>query len=673
MNQREESTMHQRSRSFTFVFVSLVGLLAGTSLGVREVAAEVLDFITPFAEAQASDLPSPQAQLPEVDWKMDADFSPYDLVVSPKYAIAGVGGATAHASASLIEDGPKIRFGLVSARALGDNSIAFAKAMMVVEVSDPQGRAEVVVDVEYMASANVQVGGTASFSWRLDAATGEEGEVTLDGGKILRIALPESPSSRPIFPIFGSLVRVTRSAPEDPGLADYEGFYQGRSVGIRQLRQDTAKTRDSGQLGLRPGSYVVEINTFADGPGIAVADPVIRPNSRNPDVVVTVHGAFDPTPRSPLFGMTAEDMAAAGFNPAPFVELGFIDPPASADTTPPTTTATPTPDPNANGWNPGPVTVNLGATDGVEGSGVKELHYTLEGASTDSQVLPGASASLAISAEGTTTVTYFAVDDVGNQEVPKTLTVRIDWTPPVLAGLPAEACSLSPPDHSLVPVASVTGSDALSGLAGAPVVTAASNEPADGTGDGDLAPDVVITEGAVEVRAERAESGTGRVYTITATASDFAGNTATATGTCRVPGIVTTTTTLPSTVTTTTLPDDATCPADDAGGLGCLCEHDLGSTVCPGAPLPPSITRAFGQACRVVARGMSAGPGRKGRRSLARAAASFARALRAAGRPRVARSLSPSCQAAVAASLGDAQARARRLEARSAGTTSGKR
>jgi len=39
----------------------------------------------------------------------------------------------------------------------------------------------------------------------------------------------------------------------------------------------------------------------------------------------------------------------------------------------------------------------------------------------------------------------------------------------------------------------------------------------------------------VSLRAERAGNGNGRTYTISATATDAAGNTASATGTCVVP------------------------------------------------------------------------------------------------------------------------------------------
>ncbi|MCX6538993.1 MAG: hypothetical protein NT151_08680 [Acidobacteria bacterium] len=110
-----------------------------------------------------------------------------------------------------------------------------------------------------------------------------------------------------------------------------------------------------------------------------------------------------------------------------------------------------------------------------------------------------------------------------------------DTTPPTISGLPAAGtCTLWPPNHKLVQVATVTASAGPSGLA-AFVVTATSNEPENGLGDGDTAPDTVITGGTIQLRAERSGTGTGRVYTLTATATDGAGNTTITTTTCTVP------------------------------------------------------------------------------------------------------------------------------------------
>jgi len=136
--------------------------------------------------------------------------------------------------------------------------------------------------------------------------------------------------------------------------------------------------------------------------------------------------------------------------------------------------------------------------------------------------------------EGTTTVGYSAVDNAGNIELSKSLAVKIDKTGPIISGMPATGCTLSPAKHQLVQVASVTSSDSLSGLLSLSV-TATSSEPDNGTGGGDVPGDIVINGGTVQLRAERSPSGKGRLYTITATAKDNAGNTTTATGTCSVP------------------------------------------------------------------------------------------------------------------------------------------
>jgi len=57
-----------------------------------------------------------------------------------------------------------------------------------------------------------------------------------------------------------------------------------------------------------------------------------------------------------------------------------------------------------------------------------------------------------------------------------------------------------------------------------------SNEPVDGTGDGDTSPDwAFVDEHHVQLRAESAGGGNGRIYTITVTCTDAAGNTTTKT------------------------------------------------------------------------------------------------------------------------------------------------
>jgi probable HAF family extracellular repeat protein len=206
----------------------------------------------------------------------------------------------------------------------------------------------------------------------------------------------------------------------------------------------------------------------------------------------------------------------------------FLLTPVPVDNTPPTTTAIPSPGPNSNGWNNTDVTVNLNATDNPGGSGVKQIQFSLSGAeNTGLQTVSGNAASVTISVEGITILSYFATDNAGNQETVKTLIVRIDETQPVISGLPTAACTIWPPNHKLVQVATVTATDALSGLApGSFQVNGTSNDPANGQ--------IVITGGPsqflVQLGADK-----GLIYTLIAMASDLAGNTVTLKATCTVP------------------------------------------------------------------------------------------------------------------------------------------
>src|SRR4029077_4706726 len=86
------------------------------------------------------------------------------------------------------------------------------------------------------------------------------------------------------------------------------------------------------------------------------------------------------------------------------------------DVTPPVTTAQLSPTPNGAGWNNTSVTVTFTSTDKPGGTGVKEIHFTLTGAQSGSNIVSGSSTSVTISTEGITTVSFFAIDNGGNQE-----------------------------------------------------------------------------------------------------------------------------------------------------------------------------------------------------------------------------------------------------------------
>ncbi len=206
------------------------------------------------------------------------------------------------------------------------------------------------------------------------------------------------------------------------------------------------------------------------------------------------------------------------------------------DTTAPTTTAVPSPQPNNNGWNKSDVVITLTAADNSDGSGVKQIQYALNGAQTlTDQIIAGNTTKVTVSKEGTTTLTYFATDNAGNVEPTKSLTIKIDRSGPTISGMPVN-CTLWPPNKKMVQVATVSAKDNLAGLVkGSFKVTGVSNEPSD-----PKHPDIVISPNAsgdfvIQLNADRSGNGSGRIYTLTTTASDLADNTSTVNATCKVP------------------------------------------------------------------------------------------------------------------------------------------
>ncbi len=95
--------------------------------------------------------------------------------------------------------------------------------------------------------------------------------------------------------------------------------------------------------------------------------------------------------------------------------------------------------------------------------------------------------------------------------------------------------TLWPANHQMVPV---TVSYSASGNCGATAcgLSVASNEPVNGSDDGDTAPDwQIVDEHHVLLRAERSGTGTGRIYTISVTCTDSAGSTTVRTVNVTVP------------------------------------------------------------------------------------------------------------------------------------------
>lgn len=144
-------------------------------------------------------------------------------------------------------------------------------------------------------------------------------------------------------------------------------------------------------------------------------------------------------------------------------------------------------------------------------------------------------ASGTLFALGTTTVFCTASDTSGHEATGSfDVTVR-DTTAPTITVATATPGSLWPPNHKMVPIAlTVEATDATDPAPVLQILSVSSNQPVNGTGDGDTTPDWVITGPlSLQLRAERAGSRE-RVYTITVTATDLYGNVGTATIAVRV-------------------------------------------------------------------------------------------------------------------------------------------
>jgi hypothetical protein len=115
------------------------------------------------------------------------------------------------------------------------------------------------------------------------------------------------------------------------------------------------------------------------------------------------------------------------------------------------------------------------------------------------------------------------------------VTVTADNPPPTISGQSVNAPSLWPANHKMV---DVVVSYNVTDNCGTPActLTVTSNEPIDGGGDGDTAPDwEIVDRNHVRLRAERNGGGTGRTYTIAITCMDSSGASSTKTVAVVVP------------------------------------------------------------------------------------------------------------------------------------------
>jgi len=121
----------------------------------------------------------------------------------------------------------------------------------------------------------------------------------------------------------------------------------------------------------------------------------------------------------------------------------------------------------------------------------------------------------------TLTRTYKATDLSGNTATCSQIITVNDNTPPQIKDLSLSQYTMWPPNHTMRDITlDYTVTDNCVSTPSA-TVTVTSNEPVNGTADGDTDPDwEVIDPHHIKLRAERAANGNGRIYTITVTVDD---------------------------------------------------------------------------------------------------------------------------------------------------------
>ena len=137
---------------------------------------------------------------------------------------------------------------------------------------------------------------------------------------------------------------------------------------------------------------------------------------------------------------------------------------------------------------------------------------------------------------GVTVVTCTATDASGN-DASSTFTVTVvDTIAPVITSVTPSKTVLWPPNHQPVLIyVDIDATDAVS-QPQCRISSVTSNEPVNGQGDGNTWVDwLIVTPHLVLLRAERSSHGNGRIYTLTVTCRDQAGNSSSATTTVKVP------------------------------------------------------------------------------------------------------------------------------------------
>jgi hypothetical protein len=224
----------------------------------------------------------------------------------------------------------------------------------------------------------------------------------------------------------------------------------GQLVGVQASQPPAADPAPSITLTVASTTTAVPTATKTPTP-----TPTLAPQPTN-TAAPTSTSTSTATPKPPATATNAPTQT-----PVPTTQKAV---PQSAANTAPVTTAFVSPQPNAAGWNSSDVKVALNAT-AASGLTVKNITYSASGAKNiPVMVDKDGATSFDIKDEGITTITYFATDNAGNSESPKSLTVRLDKGDPKITASPSR-----PADgkgwYSKPVTITFSGSDTVSGIA----------------------------------------------------------------------------------------------------------------------------------------------------------------------------------------------------------------
>lgn len=184
-------------------------------------------------------------------------------------------------------------------------------------------------------------------------------------------------------------------------------------------------------------------------------------------------------------------------------------------------------------------TVHLDGSASTDPNGDITLYEWFENYGAADQILLGTGEALAVPLSlGSHTVTLKVTDATAKTSTDDVVIQVVDTLPPVV-NLTTTPSTIWPPNHKLVNVHATVRVDDC-GPVTVTLVSVTSNEPDNGTGDGDTENDIQGVETGTpdtdfQLRAERSGHGSGRVYTVVYEVVDSVGLSTTATAEIKVP------------------------------------------------------------------------------------------------------------------------------------------